>query len=159
MLEHGEKFLSCGASGLLTFTVFWTHATTHFCSPLLALFEQQVAAAPLVWGFRREWIYLGKPPCFVSSTGVSFCWEPGGLALLVCAGSAGEAAGLSQAGQCWGMLNSSELCLSSLGMWLCVKKNKNSLLGTSHSQHLSCLCLSLIHQTELGELTSWQNGF
>lgn len=93
VLEHGEKFLSCGASGLLTFTVFWTHATTHFCSLLLALFEQQVAAAPLVWGFRREWIHLGEPPCFVSWTGVSFCWEARGLALLVCAGSAG--------GRCW----------------------------------------------------------
>lgn len=88
-LKQGLKITAClllslkkhaGAWGEVSFmwsfwlanvTVFWTE---NFCSLLLAPFEQQVAAAPLVWGFRREWIFLGEPSHFVSWTGASFYW-------------------------------------------------------------------------------------
>lgn len=93
---------------LANITLFWTHATTHFCSLLLALFEQQVAAAPLVWGFRREWIYLGEPPHFVSWTGASFCWEARGLdywCVLVLQGKVLGCHRLGSVGECWTALS------------------------------------------------------
>lgn len=143
MLQYGEKFLSCRASGLLAllFSEHMPPPTAVLCSWLylsnrLLLWFGVSGENGFIW-VSPYILYLGLEHPFVEKPEVWHCW-----CVLV-------SAGLSQAGQCWGMLNSSELALSSLGTWLCVKRNKNSLLGTSHSQHLPCLCFSLIHQPEL----------
>jgi len=47
---------------------------TH-CSLVLALFEQE-AAAPLVWCFRKEWVYLGEPLCLLSRATASLSEKP-----------------------------------------------------------------------------------
>lgn len=132
MLEHGEKFLSCGASGLLMllFSEHMPPPTSVLCS-WLYLSNRLLL---LLWfgvSVENGFVWVS----FVSWTGASFCWGDRPVALLGCHK-------LGSVGECW-------TAPSSLGMWPCVKKNKNSLLGTRHSQHLPCLCLSLIHQAEL----------